>query len=147
MANAVLPAPPPRPPRPRPDRPSYQQHRREFQRHILLPLALTLLLGLGLGGLAIYGAATGGEAVSLWADIALIGLLVPMMLLLLLKMVFLAALVYGLARLLGIAPQYTGLAQSYALWLNARITHQIDRLIQPYLNLKAWMGILSKRKE
>lgn len=113
----------------------------------MLPLVLAILLGLGVGGLAIYGAATSSEAVSLWADIALIGLMLPMMLLLLLKIAFLAVLVYGLARLLGVAPQYTGLAQSYALWLNAWITHQVDRLVQPYLNLKAWMGILSKRKE
>lgn len=141
MVNSSLPQT-----RTRQPSPSYQKHRREFTRQILLPILLVTLAGLGLGGLAIYGAAVQSDGVSLWADIAIIWLIVPMMLVALLKIALLVGLVYGLSKLLNATPHYTGLVQQYALWLNAEIVLWTEKLIRPVLNFKAWMGIFSKRK-
>lgn len=132
---------------PRPDHPSYRKHRRDLTHQILLPILLVTLIGLGLAVLVVYGAVGGHAAVSLWADISLIWLILPLMLLALLLLVLTIGLVYGLAKLLGVAPRYTGLVQHYALWLNAEIVRWTEQIIQPVLSFKAWMGIFTKGEE
>lgn len=131
---------------PQPQRESYLKYRRDVTRQILLPTILATLLILGLGGLAIYSTSAGSQSVSLWADIALIWLIIPMMFLAIVILALLAALAYGLARLLGIAPQYTGLVQEYALWLNAEIVLWTNHIIQPVLVLKTWLGFIIKEE-
>lgn len=128
---------------PRPTHPSYRKHRRDVTRQILLPIILATLVGLGFAGLAIYGAIGSQAGVSLWADISLIWLILPMMFLALVFLGLVGGMVYGLAKLLGVAPRYTGLAQHYALWLNAEIVRWTEKITQPVLSLKAWLGIFS----
>lgn len=129
---------------PRPDHPSYRKHRRDFTRQILLPILLVTFIGLGFSALAIYSAVRGHAGVSLWADISLIWLIIPMMFLALVILALVGGMVYGLAKLLGVAPRYTGLAQQYALWLNQEIVRWTEKITQPILSLKAWLGIFSK---
>ncbi len=128
---------------PRPDHPSYRKHRRDVTRQILLPIILVTLVGLGFAALSIYGAVVSHTSVSLWADISLIWLIIPMMFLALVILGLVGGMVYGLAKLLGVAPRYTGLAQHYALWLNTEIVLWTEKIIQPVLSLKAWLGIFS----
>ncbi len=134
-------------PLPQPDRESYLKHRREVTRQILLPMILVTTVGLGFVALAIYGAVVSHTNVSLWADISLIWLILPIMFLALITLVLTGAMVYGLAKLLGISPKYTGRLQHDALWLNAKIVQWTDKIIQPILSLKVWLGIFSKREE
>ncbi len=131
----------------RPNHPSYQKHRRDFTRQILIPIVLTTLAGLGFVGLSIYGVVGRSPNVSLWGDIALIWLIIPMMLLALVILALVGGMVYGLAKLLGAAPRYTGLAQRYALWLNAEIVLWTEKIVQPVLSLKAWLGIFSNTQK
>ncbi|PWH13937.1 MAG: hypothetical protein DDG60_09510 [Anaerolineae bacterium] len=133
----------PNAPLPRPTHPSYRKHQREFTRQIILPILLVTLLGLGFAGIAIYGAVVNHAGVSLWADIALIWLILPTMVIALIILVLTIGVVYALAKLLGIAPRYTGLVQLYALWLNAEIVRWTEKIVQPVLNFKAWLGLLS----
>lgn len=132
-------------PVPQPDRESYLKHRQNVTRQIILPVVLVSLVGLGLAALAIYGAAGGNPGVSLWADISLIWLIIPTMVMMLVVLALLVGLIYGMAKLLGIAPRYTGMAQQYALWLNAEIVLWTDKIIQPILSFKAWLELLTKR--
>jgi hypothetical protein len=128
-----------------PTHPSYRKHRRDVIRQILLPMILVTLVGVGLAALSIYGAVFNHAGVSLWADISLIWLIIPMMFLALVILVLVSGMVYGLAKLLGAAPRYTGLAQHYALWLNTQIVLWTEKIIQPVLSLKAWLGIFSNK--
>jgi hypothetical protein len=128
-----------------PTRASYRKHRRDVIRQILLPMILVTLVGVGLAALSIYGAVFNHAGVSLWADISLIWLIIPMMFLALVILVLVSGMVYGLAKLLGAAPRYTGLAQHYALWLNTQIVLWTEKIIQPVLSLKAWLGIFSNK--
>lgn len=129
---------------PQPAHPSYRKHRREFTRQIFLPMLLITLIGLGFAGLAIYGAVVNHAGVSLWSDIALIWLILPMMFLALVILILVGGMVYGLAKLLGAAPRYTSLVQHYALRLNANIVLLTEKTVQPVISLKAWLGIFSK---
>lgn len=127
----------------RPNHPSYRKHRRDVTRQILLPIILATLAGLGFAALSIYGVVGRSENISLWADISLIWLIIPMMLLALVILGLLGGMAYGLSKLLGAAPRYTGLAQYYALRLNAEIVSWTEKIIQPVLSLKAWLAIFS----
>ncbi len=128
---------------PLPTHPSYRKHRRDVTRQILIPIILVTLVGLGFAALSIYGAVVSHTSVSLWADISLIWLILPMMFLALVLLGLVGGMVYGLAKLLGVAPRYTGLAQHYALWLNTEIVLWTEKITQPVLSLKAWLGIFS----
>ena len=129
---------------PRPERESYVKHRRDVNRQIILPIVLVSLVGIGLAIFSGFAAAGNYPGVSLWADISIIWLIIPMMMLALVIVALLAGLVYGLARLLKISPHYTGLAQSYALWINAEVTIWTDKIIQPVISIKTWLGLIFK---
>jgi hypothetical protein len=133
-------------PVPRPERTSYVKHRNDVQRQIILPIVLVSLAGLGLAIFSGFAAARSNAGVSLWADISIIWLIIPVMVLALVIMVLMLALVYGLNRLLKVSPHYTGLAQSYAIWLNTQITIWADKIIHPVLFIKTWLDLILKHE-
>jgi hypothetical protein len=134
-------------PIPRPERESYVKHRRDVNRQILLPVILVAILGVGLAALSIYAATGNSPGVSLWADIAAIWIIIPMMLLMLVILALTAGLAYGLMRLLKIAPRYTGIAQEYVLWFNAQVSLWADKIVKPVLVIKSWLELFVKSEE
>lgn len=134
-------------PVPRPDRESYVKHRSDVTRQILLPVALVAVLVLVIAVLTGVAAAGKSKAVSLWADIATIWVILPLMLLLVVILMVTAALVYGLQRLLKISPRYTGIAQDYVLWFNAQISLWADKIVRPVLQIRAWLDLFVKSEE
>jgi hypothetical protein len=134
-------------PVPRPERESYAKHRRDVTRQIILPVILVTLIGVGLAALSIFAATGSRPGVSLWADIAAIWIIIPMMLLMLVILALTIAMAYGLTRLLKVSPRYTGLAQEYALWFNAQVSLWADKIIKPVLVIKSWLGLFVKSEE
>jgi hypothetical protein len=130
----------------RPERESYVKHRRDVNTKILLPVILVALVGVGLAALSIFAVTVSSPAVSLWADIAAIWVIIPMMLLMLVILALTIAVVYGLNRLLKISPRYTGIAQEYALWFNAQVSIWADRIVKPVLAIRSWLGIFVKNE-
>ena len=134
-------------PVPRPERESYVKHRRDVTRQILLPVILAALIGVGLAALSIFAATGSNPGVSLWADIATIWIIIPMLLLMLVILSLTIALAYGLTRLLKISPRYTGIAQEYALWFNAQVSIWTDKIVKPVLVIKSWLELFVKSEE
>ena len=134
-------------PVPRPDRESFIKHQREVTRHIFLPVILVALLVVGLAAFTIYAATGRSPGVSLWADIAAIWVIIPMMLLMLVILALTVGLVYGLKRLLKVTPRYTGIVQEYALWFNAQVSLWTDKIIDPVLTIKSWLELFIKSEE
>jgi hypothetical protein len=132
---------------PRPERESYIKHRRDINRQIVLPVILATFVGIGLAIFSGFAMVTKNNSVSLWADISIIWLIIPMMMLALVILVIMLALVYGMKRLLKVSPHYTGLAQTYALWLNTEVSIWTDKIMQPILSIKAWLDLILKREE
>ena len=130
---------------PRPERESYIKHRRDVNLQIILPIGIATLVAVGVAVLSGLAATADSPSVSLWADISLIWLIIPLMVLALVIMALVIALAYGLNRLLKITPQYTGLAQYYTFWFSAQIKIWTDKLIQPVLLIKSWIGSISKK--
>ena len=131
----------------RPERESYVKHRRDVTRQILLPVILVAFIGVGLAALSIYGAIGSNPGVSLWADIASIWIIIPMMLLMLVILALTIAMAYGLTRLLKVSPRYTGIAQEYALWFNAQVSLWADKIVKPVLVIKSWLEIFIKSED
>jgi hypothetical protein len=132
---------------PRPERESYIKHRRDVTRQIILPMVLVTLVAVAVAALAGFGAAGSNPGVSLWADISLIWLIIPMMVLALVILALMFALVYGMHRLLKISPRYTGIAQAYALWLSAEASIWNDKIVQPFLTIRTWLDMFIKKED
>jgi uncharacterized BrkB/YihY/UPF0761 family membrane protein len=131
----------------RPERESYVKHRRDVTRQIILPLVFVIILAGVAAVLAGLGATGNGEGVSLWADISLIWLIIPMMIFAIVILALTLAVVYGLNRLLKVSPRYTGIAQAYALWLSAEVVIWTDRIIRPVVVTRSWLDLLFKKEE
>lgn len=129
------------------ERESYIKHQRDVNLKILLPVILAALIVVGLAVLAIFGATGNSPAVSLWADIATIWVIIPMMVLMLAIVALTGAMVYGMSKLLKVSPHYTGLAQEYVLWFAAEVRLWADRAVKPVLVVRAWSGVFKKKQK
>ncbi len=139
---------PQKPPLPKPVHASYQQHRKDVMRKIVLPFAAATVLVIVICVLIAIHAFRGGQGdVALWAAISTIWIIIPLMVMALVVAVLLFGLVYLLARLLGVTPHYTGLAQHYMLWFNAQLRLLADKISDPVIGIKAWSGILLRKKK
>ncbi len=113
--------------------PSIKAHKRQAFWQITFPLIVTVLLILAvavLTGISAFGEESGAGT---WAAIATIWLVVPVMLIAFVFLVVLAALIYGLARLLKIIPPYSGKAQYHVNRLAGKIHTVADAAVKPII--------------
>jgi len=134
-------------PVPQPERKSYVKHRRDVNRQIILPIILVTIMGVAIAVLAGFGATQSSPNISLWADISIIWLIIPLMLLAVVIMALTIAMVYGLNRLLKVSPRYTGIAQTYALWFSTQVKIWTDKLIDPVVFVKSWLDMFTKSED
>ena len=115
------------------DSPTLRVHKRQRSWQILVPILLFIVLIFVVGSFVI-GAEAGQTR--LWADIATIWLVAPLMLFALLCMVMLGGMIYAIARLMKIAPRYTLQAQDFALRLMAGVKRGADVAVKPVVWLE-----------
>lgn len=132
-----------------PKRPSYLKHKRETNLQILLPIVLTSLLMIALFALIVYATFAQNGEVEQWAAVSTIWLVLPLLLVLLVVFALIAGMVYGMQRLLKIAPDYTGLAQAYVQTITSKINHYNNELTNRIVRFRAWVDTiqgLARRK-
>ncbi len=134
-------------PVPRPERESYIKHRREVTRHIVLPVGLVTIVGILIAVLSGIGAAGADPSVSLWADISIIWLIIPMMMFAIIIAALLIAMTVGMKRLMNIAPRYTSMMQAYAYWFNIEVRKWSQKITQPVVTIKTWLDLILKRED
>ena len=98
---------------PRPQHESYLKHRRQVTRQIILPVVLSALAMIALIVLISIATFRDNGDVGRWAAISTIWIIAPIIIVGLIGLLVLIGLIYLMARLLGILPTYTGLAQDY----------------------------------
>ncbi len=98
---------------PHPEHLSYLKHQKQRMTHIILPVAISAVLMLALVVLICLSTFNSGGDVARWAEISTIWIVIPIMFGGLIVFALLAALIYGMARLLQFLPHYTGIAQDY----------------------------------
>ena len=129
---------------PQPVHESYKRHRRELTTQIILPVALTTLLIIGVIVLVYSATFNSNGDVGRWAAISTIWIVIPIMIGMLIFLALIVGMIYLLARLLNITPTYTGLAQDYVHKAAIYIKRGADMAIKPVL----WLdGIGASIKE
>ncbi len=129
--------PPPRP-LPPPNPLTTQRHQRESFQQIFLPffLAIVLLIVLAI----LLGRATSYNT-SQGAQIALIGLILPTMILGLLFLAVTIAIIVGVAKLTRLLPRYSRAAQDFFALLARQTRRTADSSVEPILRLHQWAAM------
>lgn len=116
--------------------PSIHRHQRQFVWQILLPIILIVVVGLAAGVLVAWSTFANQGDARLWADISLIWLLAPMLLLALIAAVVAIGLIYGIARLTKAAPRLTGRLQELVRSGESGLRRIADGSTKPF----TWAG-------
>jgi hypothetical protein len=121
---------------------TYRKHRSEVLWQITLPFILGIILLLALGVLVILGGLQGSGQISLWADISLIWLLIPTILFTFIFLALMAALLYGLMRLLRVMPVYTKTVQNLFWSIESKVKKASDTAAQPVIKIAGFRAAL-----
>lgn len=116
---------------------THARHRREVFWQITLPLLLGLVLFVGVSVLSALG--NSGE-VSRGADVALIWLILPLLVVGLIFLVVLAGLTYGLVFLIRGIPGYARQAQDLVALVADKTRQLGDAAVEPIYRLESFMA-------
>ena len=123
--------------------------RRRHQKEMLWQVTIPMLIGsLILLAFAVLAAGIVPGEARRWADISMIWLIVPLMLVTLLSLLFLAGSIYAVMRLILVLPKYSYQALGWLLLLGLNLQRLNDRLVEPFLRVhmaSASMKTLGRR--
>jgi len=114
---------------------THQRHRREVFWQITFPIIIICVILLVL---AILVTGLSAESASTWADISLIWMIIPALLISFLTMILLAGGVYLTLWLIRNLPFYFFKGHNWFLLVNLRVGRFGDGLTEPFLRLRAW---------
>lgn len=118
---------------------SYLKHRKQVMQKIILPVVLSALVLVGIVVWVSYATFSQGGDVGRWAAISTIWVIIPMLLGGLVVLAILGGLIYGMAKLLGVLPYYTGIAQDYVYIARGYIMRGADMAVKPILAINGWL--------
>jgi hypothetical protein len=110
------------------DSPTVQTHKRQFAWQILVPFLVATALILAVAVLVATGTADTNRP---WADVSIIWMIAPMLVVALVMVTALSFLIYGFAKLLKVTPKYTAKAQFYVAQAAAGIHKAADGATKP----------------
>ena len=115
------------------DHPSYQLHRKQVWMQILLPILLTVLAFIAVIVLTSIATFRDNGDVARWAAISTIWLVLPVMIAGLILLAILLAIIYLLARLIGIIPPYSDQAQRFVYQIEGYVKRGTEMIVKPVL--------------
>ncbi|MBN8582891.1 MAG: hypothetical protein J0L96_19660 [Anaerolineae bacterium] len=118
---------------------SYLKHRKQVMQKIILPVVLSALVLVGIVVWVSYATFIQGGDVGRWAAISTIWVIIPMLVGGLVVLAILLGLIYGMYRLLGALPYYTGIAQDYVIIARGYIIRAADMAVKPILAVNGWL--------
>lgn len=119
---------------------TYRKYRRETFLQIILPM---IIFGFVLLILSLLSTQMGAGDISLWADISLIWLIIPVMVLTLLSFVMLVGTVYGVTMLIQVLPFYS--YKMFKAWIQLRaiVRSSSDKIVEPVLRVNGFSSASS----
>lgn len=145
---------PPTQPLPERNPRTHAAHRRDVLYQITLPFLIMLLVLILLMAAVIWSSVQGSAEISRWADVSLIWLVAPNLIIAFLQLILLAAATYGVIRLIEALPPYFRIAQDFMLLVKARTRQAANKVTEPLLKaeetvayLKAWRNQFKIRKD
>lgn len=116
---------------PEPNPVTKKRHQREMLWQVYLPVGIGAVLVLLLITLTISGT---DYWLSKGADVALIWVISPQLLVALIVIVINAAFIYGMVRLMKVIPSYSRLVLDYFLAVGVKVSQFTDKLVKPIIN-------------
>ena len=110
--------------------PTIRLHKREVIWQIILPFVLVSLALLAAAVWLVLGDTARDRA---WADVSMLWLLAPLLLLSLAALALLAAMIVGMAKLLQVMPRFTTRAQQVAGQIVGGTRKGADGAVQPFI--------------
>ena len=118
---------------------SYLKHRKQVMQKIIMPVVLSALVLVGIVVWVSYATFSQSGDVGRWAAISTIWVIIPMLVGGLVVLAILGGLIYGMAKLLGALPYYTGIAQDYVIIARGYIIRAADMAVKPILAVNGWL--------
>jgi hypothetical protein len=128
---------------PLPPRESLLRHRHERNLQILVPVIGAAIVGIILAIVIVIGTIQGGDS-AIWADIATILLVAPIMVVSVLLLGILSVMIYGAGMAYKVLPTYSGQAQDAVSNVTTQVNHYADKSTEPILILKTWLSVPGK---
>lgn len=114
---------------------THARHRKEVFWQISLPIAIGGLILLVFAGFSL--ALEAGEA-SRWADISLIWLIAPAMLMILITLAMLAVSIYVIVKLIQALPYYSLQLLNGLILIGRYVRQAEDRAVEPFMRIKTF---------
>ena len=124
---------------PQPSHYSYQVHRRQVVRQIILPVVLAALVMIVMIVLISFATFNQGGDVGRWAAISTMWILIPVMVGGILVLAILIGLIYLLALALGYLPHYSAIAQDYVFKARGYIVRAANMVVKPIFAFDGWL--------
>jgi|YNPNPStandDraft_1061719.scaffolds.fasta_scaffold13788_2 hypothetical protein len=119
-------------------------HRRQVLWQIWLPVTIFVLAFIALATLSAIGTSRNADNGTFLSSISMIVLILPLIPVGLIAIIILAALIYGLAKVLQILPVYSLMIRTYIFQLSYFVLTWANRLVQPVLWLQSTSAGLAK---
>lgn len=119
---------------------THAAYRREVFIQIILPTLIGSIIVFAMAVVVIVAGASGNSQVSRWADISLVWLLLPSIMLALLFLIFLILLTIGLTRLLHALPIFAYKLQFYVFLLQSKIKNAADLSVEPIMKINSFIA-------
>jgi hypothetical protein len=116
-----------------------QAHRKQVLWQITVPLVIGAVIILILAVLVATGSP---QTASLWADISLIWLIIPVMIISLILLALLAGLAYAVIWLVRTIPSYALQAQNFMIMISSQVERLGDMIVEPILRVNAILASL-----
>jgi len=127
---------------PEPVHESYRRYRRQRTNQIIVPIVLAAILFIGMVILVNIATFRDNGDVGRWAAISTIWIVIPVCISGLVFLTLLGGLVYLMARLLGVAPTYTGKAQDFIHKLAIHIRRAAAMAVRPVFSVNGFGATL-----
>jgi hypothetical protein len=112
------------------DSPTIRLHKRQVIWQILVPFLLVTLMLLAAGVWLVWGEITRARV---WADVSIIWLIIPLLLLSLAALALLVVMIAGMAKLLRATPRFTSRAQQIAGQIADGTRKAADGAVKPFV--------------
>jgi hypothetical protein len=110
--------------------PTLRAHKRQLAWQILVPFLVVAAIIIAVAVLVV---ASTGSATRTWADVSIIWLIAPLLILALVFATVLGSLIYGIAILMKVMPRYTAKAQYYVAAAAAGTRKVADGATKPFV--------------
>jgi len=117
---------------------THAAHRREVFWQITFPFLIALIILLGLVAGVIFAGYTNAGDVSRWADVSIMWLLLPVLVIAIILFLILSGVVYLITKLLAVLPGYARLVQDFFVLVQVRVKSISDKLVEPILKLHSF---------